>query len=384
MGQTLPEPRPAASSIDSRQKVDRTILLSFAAIAIISIAVSSATLAFAADASAITVAAGFFGGLAVAFVIAGIPAYLHYGKLSLTPRKVVRLRIVAVSVTIAVVLMAFTAATNAYAPENVMLPEIGGGVILVGALLLVVFFLVFLCICYAALILAFGAVGVMTAIERRLTPWMLMRLIESGGKKGQAWTDRGLRWLFDVPDVLDTRTLSIKAPVQRTGVVWKDLWLPVALQLLFGLVLGIYVSLNPFISDRSPETLVAIFSMLSNVALVVPVIVLPWFIFRRLGAGIKGQTKEFTLYNGIKARIFQSYFAIGTIVIIVRLSISELSLVDYLSGFISFMVILFLASVLCTFVYLNYFENALAEDISRRFLQMTKGNQEDLSSGSLP
>jgi hypothetical protein len=28
---------------------------------------------------------------------------------------------------------------------------------------------------------------------------------------------------------------------------------------------------------------------------------------------------------------------------------------------------LFLASVLCTFVYFNYFENALAEDISREY-----------------
>jgi hypothetical protein len=368
MGQTLPEPRSAADPGDLRLKSDKIVLITFAAIASIVLVVALGTYAFVSEASAFTVMGGFFGGLAVAFVFAGIPAYRHHARSSLTPQKTIRFRIVLVSAAAAVLLTAATAVAYVYWPEDVMLPEIEAGeIVLIGVILLLVFFLMFICICYAALVLAFGAVGVMTAVERRLTPWILDVITQSGDKKKLTMVERALRWLFDVPYVLDTKTLSMKEHVQKTELVWKEMGLPVALQLFFGLVLGIYVSLNPFISDRSPEALVAIFSMLSNAALVIPVIVLPWFIFRRLGVSIKGQTREFTLYNGIKARVFQSYFAVGTIVIIVRLSISEISVTDYIAGFASFMIMLFLTSVLCTFVYFNYFENALAEDISREY-----------------
>jgi hypothetical protein len=101
----------------------------------------------------------------------------------------------------------------------------------------------------------------------------------------------------------------------------------------------------------------------------IPVVVLPWFVYKRLGASIKGLTKPFTLFNGIRARIFQSYLASGTIVILVRLSFSEVAVAfsSYLSGFAAFTASLLGVSLICTFVYINYFENDLVEDILHYF-----------------
>ncbi|MCU0853262.1 MAG: hypothetical protein MUC90_08445, partial [Thermoplasmata archaeon] len=146
MGQTLPEPRPAADPMDLRLRSDKTVLITFASMASIVVVAALAAYVFIDEASAFTVMAGFFGGLAVAFVIAGIPAYLHHAKESLTPRKTIRFRIVLISAVTAVLLMAATAVAYVYWPENVMLPETeAGGIALIGAFLLLVFFVMFLC-----------------------------------------------------------------------------------------------------------------------------------------------------------------------------------------------------------------------------------------------
>jgi len=371
MGQSPQKSTMSKDSLEERLKADKVILIIFSVLLAITVFGSSLSFVLIDSASAMTLMSGFFGGLAVTFLFAGIPAYIHHRKAGLTSRRTIRLWMVFVSLGLALALALALSVVAYYWPEELIFPDVEiRGTLFTAVMVVGVTFVVFLCMSMAALILAFGAVGVMTAIERRITPWILRRIAESGSKEKLGFVDRGLRWFFDVPDILDVKTLNIKSNERRTRITWQDMRPAVALQLLFGLVLGIYVSLNPFISDRSPEALVGIFSMLSNAALVIPVIILPLFIYRRLGVNIKGQTKEFTLYNGIRARMFQSYFAVGTIVVIVRLSISEVSTTAYLEGFFSFMFMLVLVSILCTFVYLNYFENALAEDIAMQFRGM--------------
>jgi hypothetical protein len=72
--------------------------------------------------------------------------------------------------------------------------------------------------------------------------------------------------------------------------------------------------------------------------------------------------------------VLQSYFAIGTIVLLVRISITRIGLATFLEGLTSFLFVLLLSSILCTFVYFNYFENELADDIVTGF---ERGNARD-------
>ena len=306
------------------------------------------------------------GGLIFSFLVVGIPFYLRYRKDSLTPRRRILQRIVIFSVLMTAITMEGIAVASVYAPDAVVFEKFSLEILLVvGVSMAISIFIAYLIICHAALVAAFGVVGILVAMQRLMTPRILRQVVRLGGTEKPSLLGRAVKWLFDIPDVLDTKTLSLSPMKPRSKVLLSDLRAPVLWQLVFGFVLGIYISFNPFVSDRSPEALVRMFSLLMTASALFPFLILPWLLFRRLGAGIVGQKKRFTLYDGIRARVFQSYFAVGTIVILVRLSIQEIAVAfeTYVAAFATFMVALLILALLSTFVYLNYFENHLAEDV---------------------
>jgi hypothetical protein len=269
----------------------------------------------------------------------------------------------------ATILVVFIGIAAIYYPDLVQTDlSSAGEVVLVGVAIAIASFLGFFVSYLVLYLTAIGAVGVLTAIERSLAPRVMKKVSRLSGNDKLSLFDRATRWLFDIPDVLDTKTLSMSVTEPRTRVTLSDLKTPVFWQLLFGFVLGIYISFNPFISDRSPAALLSLFSLLTSASLLFPFLILPWFLLKKLGVSITGQTKHFTLYNGLRSRMFQSYFAVGTIFILVRVSFQEIAVAldVYVAAFATFMVVLLGSSLVSTFVYLNYFENPLAEDIARR------------------
>jgi len=355
---------------DERLKVDRTILVIFCVFAAISLAAPSLALALVDDLTAFDAASRMLGGLTASFLLAGIYATRHYRKSNIVPmRKVVRYAMRGSAAAMLITVAGFAAAMR-FGSVIIDLPTLTAAqLVFTGIVLAVTLTLSYFCIFMSGVITAFGIVGVVCALERRLTAWVLRRLVEFEGKESPPIVDRALIWLFDIPGVLDTRTLTISPTEPRRSIGWSDMKAPVAWQLFFGAVLAFYISFNPFLSDRSPAALVGIFSILSSAAVLIPMVILPWFVFRKLGAKIKGQAKEFSLFNGIRARVMQSYLAIGTIVVLVRVSISRIAIDTFLMGFASFALLLLVVSVLSTFVYLSYFENDLVEDIASDFGQ---------------
>ena len=366
MGQASPAPAGRKAPLSSRLGADSGILWLFAVLAGISIIASAVLNLSAGGIDLYGFASSALGGLSASFTIVGVPAYFRHRERSLTPRRTVLRWVVAVSVVIAVTLVIFFAWAAVHAPELVMFDGDSTQALLLGMVLVVIaLFIVSFIMCIVSLLLAFGIVGVLSALERRYTARALRQISRLSSSKGFSMADRAVKWLFNIPDILDTRTLSVCPQGPRRRVSLSDLKAPVLWQLIFGFVLGIYISFNPFFSDRSPDAILRLFSLLTSASILIPLIILPWFLFRRLGAGISGQTRQFTLFDGIRSRMFQSYFAIGTIVILVRLSIQEIAvaLEHFVFAFAAFMVTLLVSATVVTFVYLNYFENKLAEDI---------------------
>jgi MFS family permease len=366
MGSTEPASSATKDSATARLKSDRRLLLLFGVLAIISIAASVVSFSFIEGATLRDLASLVLGSLAGSFTIAGIPAYLRNRKNSLvSKRRVMRWMIVA-SLAVTVATIVGLALASIYAPDVVPFNESSfAAYLLMGVVLFVALFIAFFVLCIGAFLAVFGTIGVMCAVERSLASWTLRRIAHLSSDKKPSMTTRGLRWLFNVPDVLDTTTLSLRPAKPRTRVYKADLKTPVLWQLLFGFILAIYLSFNPFVSDRSSAALMNIFSLLTTASFLIPLIILPWFLFTRLGAEIRGQVKPFTLYHGIRSRVLQSYMAVGTIVIFVRLSIQDISIAleAYVAAFAAFMIVLLGAALLSTFVYYNYFENILAQDI---------------------
>jgi hypothetical protein len=366
MEQTVTAPNAAKETPSARQRFDKKILLVFAILASISILTPSASYFFVEDFSVFDVVSAIVGGLTFSFLVVGIPIYIHYKSSGITSRKGILRWMVVLSASLATVLVIFIGIAGVYYPDLVQLDISAGELVLAGVAIVIASFAAFLLSCLLLYLTAIGAVGVLTATERLLTPWVMKEVSRLSGNKKLSLLDRATRWLFDIPDVLDTKTLSLSPAEPRTRVTASDLKAPVLWQLLFGFVMGIYVSFNPFVSDRSPAALLSLFSLLTSASLLFPFLILPWFLLKKLGAGISGQAKQFTLYNGLKSRMFQSYFAVGTIFILVRVSIQEIAIAFelYVVAFATFMLVLLGSAILSTFVYLNYFENELAEDIA--------------------
>lgn len=352
----------------SKRRSDRKLLVTFAALLGISAAGSITFSSYSEGAGIADVVSAILGGATLSLLIVGVPSYLRNRGNSLEPRRRILKWVVFTSAVLTSLAMVAISLAALYTPDLFGLDAVSTGmVVLVGAVLVILLFLVFMIALMVAFMVAFGAIGVMAAALRLFLPGVLRQVAGLSGSSRPSLTDRAVGWAFDIPEVVDTSTLSLRPTEPRRRVSFHDLMAPVLWQLLFGFVLGIYISFSPFISDRSPAALLSLFSLLTVASVLFPFMVLPWFLFNRLGADIKGHVKPFTLYKGIRSRLFQSYFAIGTIVLLLRVSIREVAVAmdTYLAGFSIFMASLLGSSLLATFVYLNYFENGLAEDVVR-------------------
>lgn len=354
---------------EARLKTDRILLLIFFVLLVVT--TSLATLAYFVSGveSPDQLVGTLLGGFTFSFFGTGIYSYGKLHGSSLIPRKQITRWMLWISlalsaVTVVSLFIAFRVFSFPLDEEPFASPveeAIAFAAIFFGGIL--AYFLVIL---FGA-IAAFGAIGVMSAVERRLAPRVLRAIVGFGGKSRLTAEDHVVRWLFAIPDFIDTELLEVHPAPKRPFVRWRDMIPPVEWQMLFGAVIAMYASLNPFIAGGGGATIQSVFAILTNGAILIPFVILPWFALQRLGAGISGSKKDFTLYNGIRSRLIQTFFAVGTLLLLARVLISGTDIETFAAGFSSFMLMLLLVSLLCTFVYLNYFENDLVEDISKEF-----------------
>ncbi|UCG70021.1 MAG: hypothetical protein JSV09_03125 [Thermoplasmata archaeon] len=227
------------------------------------------------------------------------------------------------------------------------------------------------------LIIGFGMIGFLSALTRSKTPDLLVEItkitpnITESKKKEDRRTYFGyiwLGWAFDIPDVLDTKTLTINPGEPKQKLPWPIFKQAIIWQIFFGIVIVIYISFSPFLLDLMD--MMSLFNIASNISTFIPLLVLPWFIYLRLDAKIKGPVKDFKLFDGLKSRMLQTIVAFGTILIIVRIALKHPGFWGVIQSFIGFFMFFFAGILIFTFVYFNYFENDLAEDIVRKYKEI--------------
>jgi hypothetical protein len=247
------------------------------------------------------------------------------------------------------------------------------GVIALPVSLFLAFFGI-LCFFLAA---GFGVIAVMVALERRLAPETLLRIrrlsratTEAAKKKDPAryYKYSALAWIFDIPDILDTERLRLGRPARWTRFPWPAFWRAMGWSVLFGTVITIDISFSPFLLESfSIQQLISVTSVAS---IFIPWLVLPWFIFRKLGAGIPGPSKTFLLYDGLRSRVFGSLVAVGMLVTLIRLALRDVDPMTILVSFFSYYASFLLISAIFAFVYFNYFEDRLALDVGAAYRRL--------------
>jgi hypothetical protein len=173
-----------------------------------------------------------------------------------------------------------------------------------------------------------------------------------------------LQWLFNIPDVLDTKLLTINfEPKQRFQ--WKVfktafLWVSILGFIIAMLIINYITSF----AQISIENMLLISSL---IVMLTPILVLSWFIFLRLDARIKGAIKDFKLYNGLKFRTTNYTLTFGTLILLIRLALVKTDLHQLFWSFVSYYPLFLVSAAIYTFIYFNYFENDLARNIAKRY-----------------
>jgi hypothetical protein len=173
-----------------------------------------------------------------------------------------------------------------------------------------------------------------------------------------------LQWLFNIPDVLDTKFLTINfEPKQRFP--WKVfktafLWVSILGFIIAMLIINYITSF----AQISIENMLLISSL---IVMLTPILVLSWFIFLRLDARIKGAIKDFKLYNGLKFRTTNYTLTFGTLILLIRLALVKTDLHQLFWSFVSYYPLFLVSAAIYTFIYFNYFENDLARNIAKRY-----------------
>ena len=173
--------------------------------------------------------------------------------------------------------------------------------------------------------------------------------------------------------MLETEKLHLGAPARSRRFPWKGYWRAMGWSVLFGTVIAIDISLNPFL--RESFSVQQLFSVTSMISFFIPWLVLPWFIFRRLGAGIPGPKRKFMLYDGLRSRLLGTLVAVGTMITIIRLALRDIAVSTILSSFFSYYASFLLLAAIFAFVYFNYFEDGLAEDVARRYERLKESEE---------
>ena len=293
----------AEQRADPNSHNDRQILLTAAVCFAIFTPILVLTSAFAQSLDLTEILSDVLGGFALSFFATGFLAvHQHRRRGLLRPASVWKWAFLG-ALVLALILFLLFLVVLFVLPSLPGVPSLPRNDILVlSPVLLAVLFPVGLALVLAAWTLGMGVVGTMSAIARRMAPWILSQMAAARPGSDLSPTQRFLLWLFAVPEVLDPSSLRVAGRAPRTTIRWNDLGPAVAWQLLFGIVLAMYVSLNPFVADESPATLLRIFGILTAGAIFLPVLVLPWFLYAALGAKIDGGVKDFYLFDGMRAR----------------------------------------------------------------------------------
>jgi hypothetical protein len=157
---------------------------------------------------------------------------------------------------------------------------------------------------FLLLFLLIGAAGVVALVDalQRSIFYQVLRTIEYiNVKRKLTVKDKIVAFLFNVPEDMDTRNITMDYELSRTKIPWKEVGGSISLGLMVGMFIWIYISMNPTFMDLSSETSVPL--MMFTLILYIPVLVMPWSIFRSLNVRIETNYRDFKVYNGIRATL---------------------------------------------------------------------------------
>ena len=217
---------------------------------------------------------------------------------------------------------------------------------------------------YLLMFVLVGSAGVVTLVDaiQRLIFYRALRSIEYLNIKNKlTFLDRAVAFMFNVPEDMDTRNVTMDHDLSRTKIPWRDVRDTVMLGLMVGLFIWIYLSMNPSFMNLTTESSIPLFVF--ALILYIPVIVLPWSIFRSLNVRIETNYRDFNIYNGIKATLQRMAVPVvgALFFVLIAINTSNIVTVAYYIGLSALMIVVIVALV--SILYYWLFELVTVNDV---------------------
>ena len=206
-----------------------------------------------------------------------------------------------------------------------------------------------------------GVAGVAVLIQRFMFYRVMTAVEDVNVKDKLSIFDKVIVFLFNIPKDLDTRNITMNYNLKRVSFPWNEMIQTMKLGLVIGMFLWIYISMNPTFMDTDMKGEVPAF--LFALVLYMPLLVLPWSIFRSLNVRVETRYRDFALNDGIKETLKRMAVPIFASFMFVLLAINTSGL-DRVAMFIVLSVVfnVFIIGLTSLFFYLM-FEPPLVDDI---------------------
>lgn len=214
------------------------------------------------------------------------------------------------------------------------------------------------------LFLIIGAAGVVALIDaiQRSIFYRVLRIIEYVNvKKKLSFTDKLVAFLFNVPEDMDTRNITMDYELSRTKIPWKEVWNSISLGLMVGMFIWIYISMNPAFMDLSTESSIPL--LMFTLILYIPVIVMPWSIFRSLNVRVETNYRDFNVYNGIRATLQRMAVPVIAAFFFVLVAINDSDILAVIYYIVLSVVMIVVILTCVSVLYYWIFEAATINDI---------------------
>lgn len=219
----------------------------------------------------------------------------------------------------------------------------------------ILFFILFV------LIGATGVVAIAEAIQRAIFYRVVHSIEYMNVKEKLSIWDKAVSFLFNVPEDLDTRNITMNYNLQRTSIPWKEMFNTISMALMLGMFLWIYISMNPVFMSEGSFTSIPVFMF--SLILVIPLLVLPFTIFKSLDVRVETNYRSFHIHSGVMETLKRMALPIGAALLYVLLAINESNIL-HVATFIgaSAMAIIFVVGYTCI-LYYSTNERPLVNDI---------------------
>jgi hypothetical protein len=204
--------------------------------------------------------------------------------------------------------------------------------------------------------------------------YRILRFIEKS-KDTDSKKKRFTYKFFYIPDIIDVQSVELEPEADDTTFN-KSLFVSVSIALFsLGMAICSYMFLNPVLLQTIPSEEMLVIAVF--ISMFISALVIPWSIMKSVGAYVNSQARPYYLWKGLKSRLYQGFFAVAFIIMIVLMSAylgMDFSRIMY--TYIGYAIFMLIISVFTSYIYVNHYYVGFKNGIISSFYK-SKGGIDD-------